>query len=330
MGRVQLGGILKSGFWERWIAGCTLAAVLSQVPLAMADYKQAVAFFNQGRFEKVIQELKPDLEASPDWEFGHRLMGLSYLRLRNNALAISSLSRAVQLESKTPGTFLALGEAYFNMRRYDRCIEILNKGEELVKAANDRHLLFHIRGSAHYMLESYDDAARQLTAAIRYKGSEWTDFSQLGIAYCNLDRLDESIEALNKALALKPGHNATTEFLGKAYFKKGVEALTGKDYDQALDYFGKARLNNPSDGYIYYNMAEAQLFQQDYGQAEQSLNKALELMPRSAEVFQRLGLVLEKQKKWDLSLNAYQKALELRPSPPLEESVKRVTELKKR
>ena len=53
-----------------------------------ADYKQAVMLYNQGQFDKAIQELKPDLDQNPNWEFGHRLVGLSYLSLKNNALAV--------------------------------------------------------------------------------------------------------------------------------------------------------------------------------------------------------------------------------------------------
>src|SRR5687767_15888173 len=90
---------------------------------AMADYKQAVTYYNQSRFDKTIQELKPDLESNSDWEFGHRLMGLSYLSLKNNALAISSLTRAVQLKSTAFPTYLGLGQAYFNMQRLDNCVQ---------------------------------------------------------------------------------------------------------------------------------------------------------------------------------------------------------------
>src|SRR5262245_42094133 len=48
---------------------------------ARADYKQAFAYYQQQRYDKAIQELKPDLDQNPDWEFGHRLAGLSYLGL---------------------------------------------------------------------------------------------------------------------------------------------------------------------------------------------------------------------------------------------------------
>jgi len=297
---------------------------------APADYKQAVAYYRQQRYEKAIQELKPDLDLNPDWEFGHRLMGLCYLSLKNNALAISSLTRAVQLKSKEFSTYQGLGQAYFNMQKFDNCVQILGQGEQFAKEAADRYKLHHLRGSAYYRFEKFNDAANDLTAAIKIQSGDWTDFSQLGIAYYNLNRYDEAIQALLKALAMRPGQNATSEFLGKSYFKKGVAALAAKQYDQAIEMLRKARESNPKDGFVYYNMAEAHLFQKNYAEAEKALNQALDLMPRSAEVFQRMGLVYEKQKKWELSLNAYQKANELKSTPGLKEAIERVQELKKR
>jgi tetratricopeptide (TPR) repeat protein len=308
-----------------------LLALTCAVP-AYADYKQAVMYYNQGRFDKTIQELKPDLDQNPDWEFGHRLVGLSYLNLKNNALAVSSLTRAAQLKSTALSTYLGLGQAYFNMQKYDNAIQALNQAEPLAakEADKEKYKLYHLRGSAEYMSERWQNVVTDLTNAIRISAADWTDFSQLGIAYYNLNKYDDSAQALTKALAMHSGHNATAEYLGKSYFKRGVAALTSKQYDQAAELFKKARDYTPRDGFVYYNLAEAFLFQKNYGEAERSLNQALELMPRSAEVFSRLGLVYEKQKKWDLSINAYQKAAELNPSPALKEAVARVQELKKR
>ena len=301
---------------------------------AFADYKQAVAYYMQGRYDKAIQELKPDLDQNPDWEFGHRLAGLCYLKLRNNALAISSLTRAVALKSKAFSTYLGLGQAYFNMQRYDSCLDALNQGEQFLASEKEpekeRYKLLQLRGYAYYQLQNFEQAVSALQAAIRISSAEWADFSQLGIAFYNLKRDDEAIQALLKALAMKPGHSVTAEYLAKAYFRKGITALSAKQYDQALDFLRKARDYNPKDGFIYYNMAEANIFQKNYTDAEKSLNQALEIMPRSAEVFQRLGLVYEKQKRWDLALNSYQKAYELNQSPGLKEAIDRVNELKKR
>jgi tetratricopeptide (TPR) repeat protein len=298
---------------------------------ASADYKQAVAYYKQGRFDKAIQELKPDLDANPDWEFGHRLAGLCYLNLKNHALAIASLTRAAQLKSTSFATYQGLGQAYYNIERFENCLQALSDGEQYAKTPDDQYFLHYLRGSAFYRLNRFQEAVNELTGAVRVRpASDWSLFSQLGISYYNLDRLDESVESLNKALALKPGQNVTAEFLSKAYFKKGVASLSAKRYPEAIELFQKARDYAPNNGFTYYNMAEAYLFQEKYGDAEKALTQALDLMPRSAEVYQRLGLVYEKQKKWDLSLNAYQKADEINPQPSLKEAVKRVTELKKR
>ncbi len=319
----------------RWmgISLALLVLIACMIPSARADYKQAVAYYMQGRYDKAIQELKPDLDQNPDWEFGHRLVGLCYLGLKNNALAVSSLTRAVQLKSTAFATYLGLAQAYFNMQKYDSVVQTLSQGEPFLakekEPEKERYKLYHLRGSSYYRMQRYADAVNDLTNAIRISGSDWTDFFQLGAAYYNVNRYDEAIQSLQKAAALKSGESATMDIIGKAYFKKGIAALSNKQYAEALDDLGRARDLMPKDGYVYYNIAEAHLFQKNYPEAEKALKQALDIMPKSAEVYQRLGLVYEKQKKWDQSLDAYKKAYDMTPSPGLKEAMARVADSKK-
>jgi tetratricopeptide (TPR) repeat protein len=308
---------------------CFAVAALYLVQPAMADYKQAVAYYNQGRFDKAIQELKPDLDQNPDWEPGHRLLGLSYLSLKNNALAVSSLSRAVQLKSKTFSTYYGLGLAYYSMQKYDNCVASLNQGDDVASAA-DKAKLSKLRGSAYFRLNKFNEAASDLTVALRANQSDWADFSMLGISYFNLGRTDEAIQALEKALSMKPGQNTLTDTLAKAYLKKGADALSSKQYGPALQALLKAKDYDPKDGYVYYNLAEAYLFLKQYPEAEKALTQATDLIPNSLEAFSRLGLVYEKQKKWDLALNAYKKADAISPSKATKDAITRLTENKKK
>jgi len=303
-----------------------LSAVI--VPAAQADYQQAVAYYNQGNFNKAIQELKPDLDKTPDWEFGHRLLGLCYLNINNNALAVSSLTRAAQLKSPAFATYYGLGQAYFNMQKYSDCISAMNQAEPLAsKEKNpeaEKAKLHVIRGTAYYRLNKSSDAVDDLTGALRANQSDWTIFSMLGMCYFNLNRNDEAIQALEKALTLKPGENTTMNVLGKAYFKKGIQALSDRQYPLAVQVFQKAKSYDPQNGYIDYNIAEACLFQKKYPEAEKALTSAAVQLPKNAGVFTRMGLVCEKQKKMDLALKAYKKAYELSPSKELKEAVDRV------
>jgi len=294
----------------------------------LADYKQAVAFYNQGRYDKAIQELKPDLDENPDWEFGHRLLGLCYLKLDNNALAVSSLSRAAELKSNAFSTYYGLGQAYFNMQKYDSSIAALNKAEPLAaqekQADNAKGRVYKLRGAAHYRMEKYSETVDDLTNALRTGQSDWTDYSMLGVSYYRLNRADEAIEALEKALSMKPDQAATAEVLGKVYFNKGVDALSAKRFSEAIQQLNKAKELDAQNGYIYYNLAEAFLFEKKYSEAEKALEQSAELMPKSPEVYERMGYVYEMQKKWDLALKAYKRAGEIRPSKSNEEAIKRV------
>jgi superkiller protein 3 len=299
---------------RQWISRLTLlflGAALLSMPAA-ADWNQALAYYKSGQFEKCLQELTPDLNKNSDWESGHRLAGLCYLSLKNYDLAITELSRAVQLQSKDFVTYRALAQAYFNKNRLDDCINTFNKGESYAKQPADLYELRHLRGAAYYRQQKYDDAIEDLAAAVRIK-PDWTDVSALGISYYNQNRFDEAIPTLQRALTLKPGESATSGVLGKAYFKQGVAALSNKQFDQAIDLLRKASGYTPNDGYIYYNIGEACLFSNNYAEAEKSYNQALAILPRNPDIYQRLAYLYEKQKKWSQALASYQKAVDLNP-----------------
>jgi tetratricopeptide (TPR) repeat protein len=320
---------------ERFSLAVIFALVfVSLLQPAGADYKQAVAFYSQKSYAKAIQELKPDLDRNPEWEFGHRLLGLCYLGLNNNALAVSSLTRASQLKSAAFSTYYGLGQAYFNMQKYDNCISALDQAEPLVAKEKDpekeKAALYGLRGSAYYRMGKFSEAVNELINALRTNPSDSSNISMLGVSYFNLNRTDEAIQTLEKALSMKPGDSATAEVLGKAYFKKGVASLSGRQYTAAVQALLKAKDYDSKNGYIYYNLAEAYLFLKRYPEAEKELSQAADLMPKSPDVFGRMGLVYEKQKKWDLALNAYKKAEQISPAKWIKDSIERVNENKKK
>jgi tetratricopeptide (TPR) repeat protein len=296
---------------------------------AKADYKQAVAYYNQGRYKDALLELKPDLDRNPDWEPGHRLVGLCYLNLKDYALAENSLKRAVQLKSPVFSTYLGLGKAYFYMKNYDRCISALSQGESMAKDA-EKPGLYKFRGSAYFKAGRYSDAIGDLTNTLRASQQDWGDFFMLGTAYYKLNRVDEAIQALERALSMKPAEKTITDPLGVLYLKKGTDALSAKQYSAAMQALSKAKDLNPRDGYVYYNISEVYIFEKKYPEAEKVLNQAADLIPQSADVFAKLGFVCEKQKKWDQALNAYKKADDMASSKAIKDAITRVNENKKK
>lgn len=308
----------------RWLP-CSLGFLLSLIflPSLSADYKLAVAYYSQGNYQKAIDELAPDMETNPNWEFGHRLIGLSHLALKNNSLAITSLIRAVQLKSTTPSVYIGLAQAYLNLDRFDKCIEALNQGEPFAKD-QDRYRLYRLRGSAYFQMKKYPETISDINTAMQSHAGEWNDYWELGVSYYRIEHTEEAVQALTKALAAKPEHAPSAELLGKCYFKQGITALATKQYENALNLFRLSLERNPKDAYTYYNMAEAMLFLKKYAEAEKALLQAITLNTQSSEAHQRLGLVYEKQKKWTQALAAYQKAAAIKPSAGTAEAIKRL------
>jgi tetratricopeptide (TPR) repeat protein len=308
-------------------------ALLFQPEPSRADYKQAVAYYSQGQYAKAIQELKSDLEQNPDWESGHRLLGLCYLGLQNNSLAASELGQAVKLKSPAFSAYYGLGLAYFNMQKYDSCIGALNQGEPFAvkekEPEKEKAKLYKLRGAAYYRSGKFNEAVSDLTNSIRTSQSDWSDYSTLGAAYLSLDRIDEGIQALEKSLSMKAGQSETISLLSKAYLSKGISSLTGKQYPVAVQYLMKARDYDPKNGNVHYRLGEAYLLQKKYPEAEKSLSQAIDLQPDNADAYQRIGSVYENQKKWDLALGAYKKADLINPSKVSKDAIERVNENKK-
>jgi tetratricopeptide (TPR) repeat protein len=310
-----------------------LVASIFQLAPLRADYKQAVAYYSQQQYAKAIQELKSDLEQNPDWESGHRLLGLCYLGLQNNSLAASELGQAVKLKSPAFSTYYGLGLAYFNMQKYDNCIGALNQGEPFAakekEPEKEKAKLSRLRGAAYYRSGKFNEAVSDLTNAIRSGQSDWSDYSTLGATYLSLNRVDEGIQALEKSMAMKAGQNETITLLSKAYLNKGVSSLEDKQYPAAVQYLLKAKDFDQKDGNVCYRLGEAYLFQKKYPEAEKALSQSIDLQPNNADAYQRIGSVYENQKKWDLALGAYKKADQINPSKVVKDAIDRVNENKK-
>jgi tetratricopeptide (TPR) repeat protein len=308
-------------------------AVVLSMQFALADYQKAITLYRDGKYAQAIQELKPDIDNNKEWEPGPRILGLCYLGLKDYAMAEYWFSRAAQLKSSAFQTYFGLGQAYYYQKKYDSCIAAFNKAEPLATAKEPDKLkasLNEMRGQAYFQTKRYNEAIDDLIKTTHVNQSDWANYYMLGFSYFSQHRIDDAIPALEKALSMKAGDGGITDILGKAYLKKGTEALSSKQYAEAAQALMKAKGYNPKDGYIYYNLAEAYKFQKRFPEAEKELLQAVAIIPQSAEVHRDLGYVYEMQKKWDPALNSYKKAEEISPIQWVKDAIKRVTENKKK
>jgi len=69
--------------------------------------------------------------------------------------------------------------------------------------------------------DEYDDARGDLEYVVKKQPKSYPAQSELGFALRKLGRFDDSLEAYDKALAMKPGYAPAIEYRGEAYLELG-------------------------------------------------------------------------------------------------------------
>ena len=127
----------------------------------------------------------------------------------------------------------------------------------------------------------------------------------LGMAYSDIGKLEESIKILSRVLDLEPLHiNARVAL--------GVALTRNKQYDQAIEILKTAINQDPSNPWANRNLGAAFAQTNQIEEALPYLRRATELLPEDQASWYGLGMVLEESSR-DINEAdlAYQKVLEI-------------------
>ena len=97
--------------------------------------------------------------------------------------------------------------------------------------------------------------------------------------------------------------------------KKGNEAYSKRDIEQALKYYQEAEIEKPQEPVLEYNIGTALFDQAKYEDAVKRYSKALltDDPAFQADAYYNLGSSFFRNEKYAEAINAYQKCLELKP-----------------
>jgi tetratricopeptide (TPR) repeat protein len=138
------------------------------------------------------------------------------------------------------------------------------------------------------------------------KPEEIENYCRLGEVLKEQNRLNESIECYQQALALKPD-------LAEIHYDLGNTYHCQKTYANAIRCYQKALELRPNFVEAYYNLANTYLDQGDLEAAIFHYQRTLVLHPGYADAHFNLGIAYFEQGKFDDAVAAYQKALEFKP-----------------
>ena len=112
----------------------------------------------------------------------------------------------------------------------------------------------------------------------------------MGVTFKEQGKLDEAIEALNKALSIKPDY-------AEAYNNIGVTFKEQGKLDEAIEAYNKALSIKPDYADAYNNIGVTFKEQGKLDEAIEALNNALSIRPDYAEAWTNGAEVLEKWNK---------------------------------
>ena len=275
------------------------------------DYQKGVSFFKQERYEKAIIEFEALVKEYPEYEFGHRMRGFSYLQLKQQPQAIAAFQEALGLKEDLFESYLGLARAYFNARRFEAAITVLDQSSAHAKSPSHRYELLRTRGIAAFNLNRYQNSILDLEGALEIRRGEVKDLLQLGLAHYHMGNLEKAGQYLKQVLAIDPASVEARRFLGLVNYASGISLIENQKYTEAAEKIAPYTENNPSNAEAWFNLGLAYLFSGNLVAAEAAFLKDTLLRPEGGDSFARLGYLYEKRKDFHKSLAAYEKAVTL-------------------
>jgi len=213
--------------------------------------------------------------------------------------AVSSLSKAAQLDPKNPELLSNLARSQYGAELYREALETYNK---LLRLVPDSAQIQTDRGTAFAKLKRFDEAEKAYEKAITLQPDYFLAWSNRGNLFSELRLTEQAIQSYEKALQLNPNYAETWTNLGNTFFNLNRFSDAVISHEKALSLnpeYGEAWLNygntlsemkederayesyvkgfqiKPDVPFLYGQLLSAKLGSCDWDQAEPNTNAIL-------------------------------------------------------
>jgi tetratricopeptide (TPR) repeat protein len=214
------------------------------------------AYSSQGRYEEAVMAFQRAIQLDAGQAEVYYQMAMALGKLNRNEERTQALQHFRELKEKGQ-------KSEEDVRRAARLIEqakpLVDRGElvqarQLLQQAHSLQpdsgdILFRLAG-LQYDLRQYAAARNSVTDAIRQTSDEWNYYLLLGLIEKDVNRLDESRHALEKALQLNPSSADVHNHLGDL-------AMRQSQFLKAVEHFQDALKLVPNDRAIQANLQAA-------------------------------------------------------------------------
>lgn len=318
------------------------------------DTTNAYKLLQEKKFVEAAKEAKAIAAQFPNDPEAWKIAGFAELNLKQYALAIEDLEKALNLQEvskkQDTNTADALAQALVLTEKYERALPLLVTATSRSGAQSDPAMLYY-RGLAEYKTGKLADAEKTLNAVVKANPKDSISLFYLGQIAVGKNDLDSAISALNRATVIDTRFGAAWTLLTSVYLRRaGLStdpAKAAADYlsavrageglikvrtdAEAVTLFGQALIG--SEQYVraaaaleratlapdakpvtFYLLGIAQSRAKNFPKAIAALQTAAQKTPDDVNVYRELGYALEVSKQYGKALSAYEKGLSLAPN----------------
>jgi serine/threonine protein kinase/tetratricopeptide (TPR) repeat protein len=210
------------------------AAEGSGLASALDHFLMADELYRRQKFAEAIREFDRVLESKPGHFWAQYLNAICLLRQGRPAEARALLSACLAQRSDFVWLYLLRGFAQEELQAWDAADADFTKAARMRLDDNARYVLSVHRGVLRIRQERYGDAVAELNAATGLKPDAFQAFVNLARAYRGQGRLDQALEALDRAIVLEPRQGHLYRLRAQLRLDRHEPAQALGDFDQAL------------------------------------------------------------------------------------------------
>lgn len=162
-------------------------------------------------------------------------------------------------------------------------------------------------GGALYASREFSNALSAYDQAIRADSSDTSSMSNAALILIKLERYDEAIEYLKRALRIEPQHPRTRRLLGDA-------SLFGKQFSQAMNAYQIVLKYNPADLFARQGLGEAMFHAHRVDEALAEFELNLKHDAKFLPSLQSAGDCHAELKRWKEAISCYKRVLSVQPN----------------
>ncbi len=270
-------------------------------------YKEGMAYFHSGNYEKAGESLKKAVEGKKDRAEYYIGYAMNLIQQKKYEDAVVYFERSILdkdnaiVRKNNKQAYRGEGIAYYKAHDYKTAIDKFDKALAIKESDEINSDILSYKGMAQARSGLYKEAAATYTELIQEDKNNAEAYKTRGDIYSKIGEDKKSLSDYDKAIKLEPRNY-------DLYFGKYFLLLAKNDEAGAKEVLAKAEAINGTTEKDKFNMAKVKFYKGDYDTAKQMFGEAFG--NGFAESYYYLGLIYEQNKDYKNAAGNYSKYIE--------------------